>query len=297
MATLTPELPAEVLAYVRGVFAECKKRAASKMSRMPTTHETFLDLSIIDCISELGAPQRVDTGWVVRLDAHYLGGGRHFGQWEIGDIGVIVVVRESGKVRLRKVAILQSKRLYPNEQAFEEDTPIDYAIGFARLMPDDVTSLAAEEQRRFTFTSDSQYRALSVGDNQYETIEKYEERHQIPVHYLLHHPLELPWEQTIPVQTIIDFDSLECRLGARVTRSQDVRTALREEQVDYHPRFSDLSENGWPLDDFVADELLKCREGYIAQGPDDSGLFQVFNRRTGPIAAAIAIVIDQLEGG
>jgi hypothetical protein len=294
MATIVPDLPQEVLDYVRGVFAKCKRRAASKMSRMPTTHETALDFSLIEGISALGAPQQLSGRWVIRLDAHYLGGGRHFGEWEIGDIGLIVVIREHGTVRLRKVAILQSKRLYPNEQAFEEDTPLDYAIGFARLMPDDVTALAAEEQRLFTFTTDSRYRALSVADNQYQVIEEYEEQHQIPVHYLLHHPLEIPWEQTIPLPTIVDLESRECHLGAMVTRSCDVRDALSENAPDYHPTFADLSGNGWPLDQFVADELLRCREGYIAQGPNDSGLFQVFNRRTGPIAAAIAITIDRI---
>ncbi|MGH2703463.1 MAG: hypothetical protein ACRDJ2_17055 [Actinomycetota bacterium] len=222
MDAIVPQLPAEVLDYVRSVFAECRKRAATKMSRMPTTHETALDLSIIDCILEFGAPQRLAARWVVRLDAHYLGGGRHFGEWEIGDIGLIVVIRERGVVRLRKLAILQSKRLYPNEQSFEEDTPLDYAIGFRRLMVDDIAPLPAEEIRLFTFDDQSRYRALCVGDHQYGAIEQYEMQSHIQIHYLLHHPLTVPWQQTIPVPSVLDFSAEECRVGAMVMRAQEL---------------------------------------------------------------------------
>ena len=293
--TSLPELPPAVIEYVREVFAECSKRAATKMSRMPTTHETSLDLSVIDCVSSFAGPQQVDGQWLVTLDAHYLGGGRHFGEWEVADLGLIVVIRDRGKVQLRKVALLQSKRLYPNEQGFEEDTPLDYVIGFARLMPDDVSVLAAEEQRRFSFTSESRYRALSLDDHQYVAIQSFEERHNVPVHYLLHHPLEIPWEQTIPVRKNVDFDAMSCEVGPSVVRALDLRKSLVGRTKNYHPTYSDLATGGWTLDEFVADEVLKCREGYIAQGPDDPGLFQVFNRRTGPIAASIAITIDHLN--
>jgi hypothetical protein len=36
---------------------------------------------------------------------------------EVADIGIIVLVRDRGFVRVRKIALLQSKRLYPDEQA------------------------------------------------------------------------------------------------------------------------------------------------------------------------------------
>jgi hypothetical protein len=34
--------------------------------------------------------------------------------------------RRKGKLYKSKSALLQSKRLYPNEQPFEEDEPVDY---------------------------------------------------------------------------------------------------------------------------------------------------------------------------
>jgi len=65
------------------------------------------------------------------MDIHYLGGMRHWGAWEIADIGVIVMLRRRGKVQRSKLGLLQSKRLYPAEQDYEEDQPVDYTDGAA----------------------------------------------------------------------------------------------------------------------------------------------------------------------
>lgn len=288
------ELPDEVVEYVRAVFLECNNRVSRKMSRMPTTHETSLDLSFIEAISQFGAPHRFQSDWVVRLETHYLGGGRHFGEWEVADIGFIVVFRREGAVRLRKIALLQSKRLYPDEQELEEDVAIDYMIGFGRLMQSDDEGLAAMDERSFGFQVSSRYKALHVGDEQYRAIEEYEKRHSIPVHYLLYHPLSVPWTQVIPVRAGENRELPQCDVGARVLRARDLRDSMAGRGAGYSPSYADLSPPGrWRVEAFVADELLRCREGYVAGGPQDSGLSQVFNRRTGPIAAAIAITIDQ----
>ncbi len=179
---LEVNLPTEVVDYVRSIFAGCNDRVSEKLSRMPTTHETSLDLSLIEAVSLFATPQRVGSNWVVRLDTHYLGGGRHFGEWEIADIGFIIVFRRRGIVHLRKVAVLQSKRLYPNEQAPEEDTPLDYMIGFGRLMQGDESDFAAMEERAFHFAEPSVYRQLKVDDRQYRAIRDYEAKYSIPVH-------------------------------------------------------------------------------------------------------------------
>ncbi len=47
-----------------------------------------------------------------------------------------------------------------------------------------------------------------------------------------------------------------------------------------------------PLEHFVVDLLLECETGYIATSPSDGGLDYIFNRRTGPISAALAVTID-----
>jgi hypothetical protein len=41
----------------------------------------------------------------------------------------------------------------------------------------------------------------------------------------------------------------------------------------------------------MADELVACREGYLYE-ENDNAIFNVFNRRSGAIAAAIAMTLE-----
>jgi len=130
-------IPDDVRDWVRHVFETCSSRTSRKISRIPTVHETSLDLTFIEHFSQFAAAVRLPSEWLIRVDTHYLGGGRHFGQWEIADIGLIVLFRRGGRLVRSKVALLQAKRLYPVEQDFSEDKPVDYAVGFGRLLEPD----------------------------------------------------------------------------------------------------------------------------------------------------------------
>ena len=95
-------LPADVIAFLRSVFSDANLRVTRKISRMPSIHETALDLSFIEVLSNYTAPIRLGSGWLVRIDTHYLGGGRHFGSWEVADIGVIVQFRQVEPISIIK---------------------------------------------------------------------------------------------------------------------------------------------------------------------------------------------------
>lgn len=56
-------------------------------------------------------------------------------------------------------------------------------------------------------------------------------------------------------------------------------------------------EYGWPLPEFVVDHVLQCREGRVVDPNASDDLFELFYRRTGPIAAAVAVTIDVAEDG
>ena len=191
-------LPPDVQKWVREVFASCNSRISSKLSRIPTAHETSLDMTFVEHFSEFSAPIRFPSEWIVTLDTHYLGGMRHFNSWEIADIGLLVVFRQAGKVVLTKVALLQSKRLYPVEEDFNEDHPAYYELGFGRLLKPDTSFESVSAPRAFTFDQTSRYKALKVEDEQYEAIRDYETKFKIPVHYLLYHPLTIPWSVVLP---------------------------------------------------------------------------------------------------
>lgn len=86
--------------------------------------------------------------------------------------------------------------------------------------------------------------------------------------------------------------------------AQQLRTALQDRPQGHSPAYHDLQHGlaapfaldqhraGWRLEHFVVDLLLECETGYIANSPDDGGLNYIFNRRTGPISAALALTID-----
>ncbi len=293
-------LPSDVQWYIREVFASCNQRASSKLSSIPTSHETSLDLTFVEHFSQFAAPVAFDSQWIVRLDTHYLGGGRHFGEWEIADVGLLVLFRRRGIVVKSKICLLQSKRLYPTEEAFHEDGPMDYLIGFGRLFESDEDFAESVEPRVFTFSEVSKYKALITEDSQYKAIRSYEEKYKIPVHYMLYNPLELPSTQSFPIASAIDHDG-PCIMGTRVLPASALREALRTLSPGSRPSVDDLrtgtnraygDDIGWKLEDFVVEHLLTCKQGYVAERRDDNGLRQVFYRRSGPISAAIALTFD-----
>jgi hypothetical protein len=296
-------VPADVRDWVRSVFRACNERTASALARMPTTHESALDQAFITEAARFSAPVRLPSEWIVRIDTHFLGGGRHFGSWEIADIGVLLQFRRQGKVIKTKILLLQSKRLYPAEEAYEEDERADYEIGFARLFREDASFAAITAPRRFTFQDESRYAALLVGDGQYEAIDSYETQYGIPVHYLLYHPLSVPSETTMPLMAETGPEP-PLVVGARVLPAAQLRQALGGRPKGYAPSWGEIktlqalpqartaSAPGWLVEEFIADLAVECKVGHVAQSQNDAGLFRVFNRRSGPISAAIAVTFD-----
>jgi len=60
-------------------------------------------------------------------------------------------------------------------------------------------------------------------------------------------------------------------------------------QIDPHDPHS---THGWRLEHFVADEVLKCREGRLFEDADDQTLRSLLYERSAPIQAAITITVD-----
>ena len=244
---------------------------------MPNVCETSLDLTVSEQLSNHSAPVRLQSGWMVRLETHYLGGGRHFGSWEIADIGFLVKFRRAGRLVRSKVALLQSKRLYPREVDFEEDKAIDYLVGFGRLLESDETYLANAKPRKFRFDELSRYKALPKGDDQYDRIEEFEQRNQVPVFYMLYHPLRVPSSVDVP-RTSTRNPRGPNKAGCRVVGSKSVRVALQSFHIGYMPRFGDMRvrlpvphnspehETGWRLEHFVARVLVTSKDKVYCAG-------------------------------
>jgi len=297
------EVPDDARAWIRAVFRACNEKVSTMLAEMPTTHEATLDLAFVAKAAEFSAPIRLPSEWIVRVDTHFLGGRRHFYNWEIADIGVLIHFRRGGKLVKGKIALLQSKRLYAREEDYEEDERVDYEIGFARLFRGDASTEAIIAPRVFAFGDDSRYRALKVGDQQYEAVESYEAQRGIPVYYMLYHPPRIPFATEIP-RVAASPIAHELEIGTRIVPGTNLRAALASKPTGYSPYYKDLNTlrtkpeastttpPGWLIEEFIADLALDCKVGYLTKKESDEGLRQIFYRRSGPIAAAIAVTFD-----
>lgn len=290
-------IPADVIRWFRTVFAQCNRKLARTMSIVPNVTEPALDMALIDHLTQYGAPQVLNSGWTVRVDTHFLGGLRHFyGKWEIADIGLLVHYRKNGKVLRSKAAVLQSKRLYPKTGAVKEDLEVDYETGFARLA-DPESNPPLYVKTNYTFDENCRYGALLADDDQFKAIKQWTKVRKIPVYYQFYNPAQLPWNQSYPLRPesrkIRDYS-----FATRVLPAVDVIARLKDKPKNYSPSVLDLSSEdpgigfGWRLEYFVADLLIRCKEGYIFQDIGEEEIFSLFNRRTGAIAAAVGFSLE-----
>lgn len=291
-----PDLPDALIETVRTVFAACNAATAAKLTLAPNIAEEWLDHTWISEITRFTSPRIHESGWVVRFDAHYLGGMRHFRNFEIADIGVLVHFRLGPSSRKSKVVLLQSKRLYPSTGAVREETQSDYEVGLARLSDPEDQSISIALERVFRFSSSSRYGALERGSEQVKLIDDYERTVQLPVYYQLYNPWALPLEQRIPLTDPTPPEGAPS-LGARIVPAGTLHAMLPSASAA-HPSVDDLANppalpaHGWRLEDFMCDEVLACRHGHEYGSIRDGPMWELFNRRSGPIAAAIAITIE-----
>jgi len=108
-------IPQDVRKFVKNVFSLCNIEATKNLSNNPNAPEQYLDLSVINVLASHSSPVRLASGWLVRIETHYLGSLRHYRNWEIADIGLLLSVRQPNQPRIAKVGLLQSKRLYPKK--------------------------------------------------------------------------------------------------------------------------------------------------------------------------------------
>ncbi len=295
------KVPQAIITWLRDIFRGCNERITEKLSNNPNAPEESFDLTWIEYLSQYASPKTFSS-WTVRIRTHYLGGLRHFGSWEIADIGMLLFFRRGGKIVRSKVALLQSKRLYPSNLTVQEEDRIDYDIGFARLAdPEDVrVSLAAETE--FSFEENSVYGALTAGSEQVKAIDDFQREKKLSVYYQFYNPWRLPFTQSIPLSTY-ETPKGNLTLGTRVVPAAAVHTIIGNQPKGSTPKVSDFADccgkgehtYGWCLEFFIADLLLQCKEGSLFKALSEDRIESLFYRRSGPIAAAIAISIELPE--
>ena len=106
----------------------------------------------------------------------------------------------------------------------------------------------------------------------------------------------MPSETVVPVEVPLPERPLP-EVGTRLIPAGLVRAETTAHPRNYAPSFHDLAGSaaapGTPLPDFMIDDMLGCREGYVPEDFNhDEGVNRIFNLRTAPISAAVVIDID-----
>lgn len=302
---MTIPIPDDVKEYINSVFKDCNDRISGKLTANPNSWETSLDMTFIESLTNYSETVRLSSNWLVRIDTHYLGGMRHWNNWEVADIGILVFFRKGGKTIKSKVALFQSKRLYPNEIELSEDTMENYNLGFSRLFPEDQQFEKLLRSRTFSFDESSKYKAFKLGNEQCNAISNYENERGIPIHYLLYNTNTIPYKIDIPITTKRNVASNE--VGCRIIPSKAIYNLFKEEKLGTIPSYgdfkfllndpfdNDIHTSGWRLEYFISELFINCEQGYIIRNRSEINIENLFYRRSGPIAAAFSITFDIQE--
>lgn len=300
------DIPEVVIDYVRTVFAQANEKVSRILTDHPSMHEEMLDQTLITELSTSPAAFFAQEQAAVLIESHWLGGRRMYGRWEIADIALFIMLRQKGRLAQRKVALLQTKRLYSREITVHQLDESDYLIGIGRLADRTDALVPLGSQRTFSFSDSCVYGAMHAGAEQIDRIDKYAEEKAIPIFYAFYNPVELPYSATYPAPRGQGARSPNT-LGCRVQPATEVHNRVSAIPAGQTPSFSALrsaepvrsddlfAASGWRLETFVADEVLRCRQGALFDKNSDENLDSLFYRRSAPIAAAIAVTID-LDG-
>jgi hypothetical protein len=151
MAPNFSDIPDVVVDYVRGVVSAANNQVSQTMTIHPSMYEETLDHVLVMKLS--ASPPaffaREQIGLVI--ETHWLGARWMFRRWEIADLAFFIIIRSRGHLIARKVALVQTKRLYSREVAVAELHEDDHRIGIARLVNRTDPSLPICTQRAFLF--------------------------------------------------------------------------------------------------------------------------------------------------
>jgi hypothetical protein len=304
-----PTIPDDVITWFRDVFSNANKRVCERLMNLPNIRETSLDDGLIESLIPDSAPTLLSSGAIVRMDTHNIGGlrrlgggpldwGRPFrGRWETADIAVLVFVYRGDTLIAKKIGLLQSKRLYPDNNDVDDEDEAVFRFGMNAFLGRDSHQAVGALHRKFSFTDDCIYGAIHAGDNQIQLIDQLNRDFGKAVYYLLYNPDQVPCSVTYPLRKRITVT--DTAVGCRVLDADQVHAVLAGLNDGESPSYASLTgasvPNNWPLETWAADLLLTCRVGEQFTDDQDSRVHYFLERRSGPIGAALAASITLPE--
>lgn len=296
------QVPDDVTEHVRKLFAGCNNEVSTEFATFPAMREESLDTLLISHFAKSQAPVRLPSNWIVRIDAHFIGGGRHYGSWEVADIAVLMIFRRAGKIVRSKIALLQSKKLYADPITAKNQEQTDHYFGLGRIMQLQGFHDEIIEERVLSFTEKSKYGAFKKNDTQQETMGHFERRWETQMYYLLYNPSTIPHSVKMPLEGPINIG--ENTVGCRVIPKSALDSVLNEMPDGYVPTYGDIAngitpashdemtDTGWRLEGFAADLMLQCKEGLIDDSPNFESVAVLANQKRRPISAAVSITFE-----
>ena len=296
------DIPHDVSDFLRSHFASCNRQVAVDLSRFPAIHEESLDMNFISYFSRNQTPVTLPSNWIVRIDAHFIGGGRHFGTWEVADIGLMMVFRHRGKVVKSKIALLQSKKLYANSLKYTEESDYVRRFGLGRLLVTDEEHSDLIADKLLIFEETSKYQALKKQSEQQEAMGHFERRWETKMYYLFYNPVDIPHAVRMPMTSVPNLG--ENIIGCRVLPKKQLDDALHSKTSGYVPSYKDIKNgvpsklsgeeftSGWRLENFVTDLMLECKEGLIDDSPNFESLRILMDQKRRPMSCALSITFD-----
>ncbi|MCX7367026.1 MAG: hypothetical protein NTV97_35160 [Alphaproteobacteria bacterium] len=288
---------------MRATFERANNKVAQALARQPSMHEEMLDHILVAELAASPPTFFANSRTAIAIETHWLGGRWMHHRWEIADIAIFVSPRGQGQLLMRKVALLQTKRLYSHELAGTEIEPHDYMIGIGRLADRVDPQVPLSSQRSFCFNDQSKHQQLQSDSHQVGAIDEYSNWRNIPVYYGLYNPIAVPYAAMYPMVSQSTPTEVNV-VGCRVIPATSVHTLLHAKAGNWSPTYKDLtfptrfdaadvnSIHGWRIERFMADEVLNCRQGRLFEDTRDPNLRGLLYERGAPIASAIAITID-----
>jgi hypothetical protein len=305
-----PPIPDDVISWFREVFSQANRSVCERLINLPNIRETSLDDGLIEALIPDSAPTLLPSGAIVRMDTHNIGGLRRLGgphwdwdhpqrrRWETADIAILVFVYRHDKLIAKKIGLLQSKRLYPDNKDVEDEDELGFLHGMNAFIRRDSQQAAASLHRTYAFDERCIYGAIHAGDRQSGLIDTLNREFGKAVYYLLYNPPQLPCSVSYPLRQRIRVEELQ--VGSRVVDADQMHSALADLKDGESPSYALVKEasaaSGWPLETWAADMLLTCQVGQQFDDSNDDRVRYFLERRSGPIGAALAASITLPEG-
>ena len=272
--------------------------ATEHLLNVPNIRETSLDDLLVNALIPFSPPKRLQSGAVVEMDIHNIGGLRRVFHWEAADIAVLVFIYRGQQMVAQKIGMLQTKRLFPKNNDVLDADPEGFKYGMNAFLNRDARSPLAVLTREFVFDKTCVYGSLNAETHQITVINELNRQFGESVFYMFYNPSTIPLTVRYPVRSKRRVTKVQ--LGCRVFLSKEVHAVLGKLKKGLSPTLKMIVErcdnSNWRLEECVADLLLACKLGQQFDDNMRDKITDLLERRSGPIGAAIAVSIALPNG-